>query len=92
MNLHALVRLKENEDWKEAKQVLEEDLAILESITSLPDDLSPEALGLEVRSRQGAISIMQNLIARIEGSPDELKFNAPAEKAAPLITNHEEET
>lgn len=66
-----LRRMTESTGWKIAKQMLIERIALLDSVSSLPEDLSFEEAGKQAKYRAHAISLMRGWLDAIEGRIDQ---------------------
>lgn len=67
MNLNIeLRRMTESDGWKVAKGMLLERIAILDSVSSLPEGISFEEAGKQAMFRAHAISLMQGWLADID--------------------------
>lgn len=62
-----LRRMTESEGWSIAKGLLVNRIAILDSVSSIPDNLSFEEIGKEALFRARAISLVQDWLRDIEG-------------------------
>lgn len=62
-----LRHMTESDGWKIAKGMLMERIAILDSVSSIPDNLSFEEIGKEALFRARAISLIQDWLGAIEG-------------------------
>ncbi len=71
-------RLVDSEDWKLAKQSLEDKIKLLDSISSLPLNLDREELIKELTTRQGAIDLIRNWIAQVEAEAQQATSNIEA--------------
>lgn len=81
-----LRRMTESDGWKIAKGMLVERIAILDSVSSIPDNLSFEEIGKEALFRARAISLVQNWLDAIEGRLDQ----GSQQEAAMVSLQHEE--
>lgn len=67
-----LRRMTESDGWKVAKGMLLERIAILDSVSSLPEELSFEETGKQAKYRSHAIDLMKGWLndidARVEQS------------------------
>lgn len=61
-----LRRMTESEGWKVAKQMLLEKIAILDSVSSLPEGISFEEAGKQAMFRAHAISLMTDWLNAVE--------------------------
>lgn len=67
MNLNIeLRRMTESDGWKVAKGMLLERIAILDSVSSLPEGISFEEAGKQAMYRAHAISLMKGWLEEIE--------------------------
>lgn len=67
MNLNIeLRRMTESDGWKVAKGMLLERIAILDSVSSLPEGISFEEAGKQAMYRAHAISLMKGWLEDIE--------------------------
>lgn len=81
-----LRRMTESDGWKIAKGMLVERIAILDSVSSIPDNLSFEEIGKEALFRARAISLVQNWLDAIEGRLDQ----GSQQEQAMVSLQHEE--
>lgn len=61
-----LRRMTESDGWQVAKGMLLERIALLDSVSSLPDELSFEEAGKQAKYRAHAISLMTGWLKDIE--------------------------
>ena len=66
-----LRRMTESEGWKIARGMLIEKVALLDSVSSIPHDLSFEEMGKQAMFRAHAISLMQDWLRDIEARVDQ---------------------
>jgi hypothetical protein len=62
-----LRRMAESDGWKLAKAMLMQRIALLDSVSSLPNDLSFEEIGKQAMFRSHAISLVTSWLHEIEG-------------------------
>lgn len=62
-----LRRMTESDGWKIARAMLVERIAILDSVSSIPNNISFEEMGKQAMFRAHAISLMQDWLREIEG-------------------------
>jgi hypothetical protein len=62
-----LRHMVESDGWKVAKAMLVERIALLDSVSTIPSDLSFEEIGKEALFRARAISLVQDWLNSIEG-------------------------
>ena len=77
--------LTRSEGWTMVKEMLHARIKEIESITSIPNDLSPEEAGIEMMKRMGAIEIVLGWVSEIEGEVEQFH-----EQAAVLAQVHAE--
>lgn len=61
----------ESEGWRIVKQMLIERVALLSSVTSIPEDMSMEDIGRETVFRAKTISVIMDWLGAIEGRVDQ---------------------
>lgn len=66
-----LRRMCESEGWKIAKGMLLERIALLDSVSSLPQNITFEEMGKQAMFRAHAISLMTDWLGEIEGRIDQ---------------------
>ena len=66
-----LRRMTESEGWKIARGMLIEKVALLDSVSSIPQDLSFEEMGKQAMFRAHAISLMHDWLREIEARVDQ---------------------
>lgn len=66
-----LRRMTESEGWRVAKGMLMQQIAILDSVSSLPDGISFEEAGKQAMFRAHAISLMTTWLHDIEARVDQ---------------------
>lgn len=66
-NSDELRRMTESEGWKLAKAMLMTRIALLDSVSSLPNDVSFEEIGKQAMFRSHAISLVTSWLQEIEG-------------------------
>jgi hypothetical protein len=59
--------MTESDGWKVAKSMLVERIAILDSVSSIPQNLTFEEMGKQAMFRAHAISLMQDWLREVEG-------------------------
>jgi len=84
-------RLKENEDWKWAKQKLEDCINAVTSIGTLPKGVTATTLQKEIDSRHKAIGLIRTWIEEVEGAGIQQEFNKINKEKNELITRFGEE-
>jgi predicted ABC-type transport system involved in lysophospholipase L1 biosynthesis ATPase subunit len=82
---HELRRMTESEGWGIAKAMLLERIALLDSVSSIPQNISFEEMGKQAMFRAHAISLMQDWLNEIEGRLDQTN-----QQDAVLMTLREE--
>lgn len=66
-----LRRMTESEGWKVAKQMLLEKIALLDSVSTLPEGITFEEAGKQAMFRAHAISLMRTWLEDIEARVDQ---------------------
>lgn len=61
----------ESEGWRVVKQMLIERIALLSSVTTLPENMTNEQIGQEAMFRAKTISVIMNWLEAIEGRVDQ---------------------
>lgn len=61
----------ESEGWKIVKQMLIERIALLSSVTTLPENMTNEQIGQEAMFRAKTISVVMDWLGAIEGRVDQ---------------------
>lgn len=64
--------------WKTAKSILLKEIAVLDSITSIPISLKPEEKLHEIEIRNGAINIVLKWIQNVEGGAEQYSVQQEA--------------
>ena len=65
--------MTESEGWGIAKAMLMGKIALLDSVSSLPHDLSLEEIGKQAMFRAHAISLISEWLGEIEGKLEQTK-------------------
>ena len=86
-------RLKESSEWKWAKDKLYKIITAINSIETLPKNVTPTTLAKEIGIRNKAITIIQTWIQEVEGDGEQKVINSQINKQAndPMIKRFEEE-
>jgi hypothetical protein len=66
-----LRRMTESEGWRVAKGMLMEKIALLDSVSSIPENLTFEEMGKQAMFRAHAISLMTNWLKEVEARVDQ---------------------
>jgi hypothetical protein len=69
-------RLKESSDWKFAKEKLDKMITIMNSLETLPKNVTATTLQKEIAIRQKAISIIYSWIQEVEGDGEQKQVNS----------------
>jgi hypothetical protein len=86
-----LRRMVESEGWRIARAYLMGKLAVLDSVSSLPADMSFEARGQEALLRQHTIAIVTEWLNELEGRLDQNQEQVETliiEKEETIIRRH----
>lgn len=62
--------LAKSEDWAFAKEILNDKIKVLDSISTLPQELTPEEKLKELEIRAGSIELVRNWIKEVEESAE----------------------
>jgi hypothetical protein len=81
-----LRHMTESEGWGIAKAMLMGKVAMLDSVSSLPNDITLEEIGKQAMFRAHAISLVMDWINDIEG-----KLEQTQQQTDTLVINREEE-
>jgi hypothetical protein len=73
-----LRHLVEGEGWALAKEILHDQMKVLDSVSTIPNNMSLEDIGKEAMFRAYAISLVQQWLDAIEGRVEQHKDQSTA--------------